>query len=108
MAEHQIVQTGPRNFLIRAVPLAGQKLDPERIRSIVMEQVVSQGLDREIDIEFAVVPELPRGPSGKISRALNEYAKTQAGQTQGDQKTPDRKTADVEPTASPAPAQAAE
>jgi hypothetical protein len=81
MAEHQIVQTGPRNFLIRVVPLAGQKLDADRIRSIVMEQVVSQGLDREIDIEFAVVPELPRGPSGKISRAINEYAKTQAGKT---------------------------
>jgi phenylacetate-CoA ligase len=75
MAEHQIVQTGPRHFLIRAVPVAGQKLDVERIRSVVMEQVVSEGLDRLIDIEIAVVSELPRGPSGKISRALNEYAK---------------------------------
>ncbi|MBX9862691.1 MAG: phenylacetate--CoA ligase family protein [Hyphomicrobium sp.] len=75
MAEHQIVQTGPRHFLIRAVPVAGQKLDVERIRSVVMEQVVSEDLDRLIEVEIAVVPELPRGPSGKISRALNEYAK---------------------------------
>ncbi len=93
MAEHQIVQTGPRNFLIRAVPLAGQILDAERVRSVVMEQVILEGLDSEIDVDIAIVPELPRGPSGKVSRALNEYSKTEAWKHPPNERTPRRSEA---------------
>ncbi|MCC7251336.1 MAG: phenylacetate--CoA ligase family protein, partial [Hyphomicrobium sp.] len=79
LAEHQIVQTGPRHFVVRAVPLKGRTLSVERIRAFVMEHVRAEGLESEIDIDFEIVSELPRGPSGKISRVRNEYALTVDG-----------------------------
>ncbi len=75
MAEHQVVQTGPRHFLIRATPLAGRTLDAARLRRLVMEQVRAEGLGGRVEIAIEVVSELPRGPSGKIARVKNEYAK---------------------------------
>lgn len=74
LAEHQIVQTGPRQFVVRAVPLTGRTLSADRIRDVVMEHVRAEGLDSEIEVTFEIVSELPRGPSGKISRVRNEYA----------------------------------
>lgn len=74
LAEHQIVQTGPRQFVIRLLPLPGRTLSTDRIRSMVHEHVRTEGLDSAIDIEIEIVPELPRGPSGKFSRVRNEYA----------------------------------
>lgn len=78
MAEHQIVQTGPHNFLIRAVPLKGQSIDAARVRHLVMDQIVAEGLDGLVDVDIEIVPEIPRGPSGKIARVKNEYAKRKA------------------------------
>ncbi|HEX2842609.1 phenylacetate--CoA ligase family protein [Hyphomicrobium sp.] len=74
LAEHQIVQTGPRSFVIRAVPLAGKHLSTDHIRRLVMEHVRSEGLENTIDISIEIVPDIPRGPSGKVSRVKNEYA----------------------------------
>ncbi len=74
LAEHQIVQTGPRSFLIRAVPLSGKQLSTDYIRKLVMEHVRSEGLENTIDISIEIVPDIPRGPSGKVSRVKNEYA----------------------------------
>ncbi|CAN0482772.1 unnamed protein product, partial [Phaeothamnion confervicola] len=39
LAEHQIVQTGPRTFLVRLVPLKGKHLDTEHTREMMMEHV---------------------------------------------------------------------
>ena len=78
MAEHQIVQTGTHNFLIRAVPLKGQSIDAARVRHLVMDQIVAEGLDGLVDVDIEIVPEIPRGPSGKIARVKNEYAKRKA------------------------------
>ncbi|WP_072390095.1 phenylacetate--CoA ligase family protein [Hyphomicrobium sp. CS1GBMeth3] len=74
LAEHQIVQTGPRHFVVRLVPLPGRTLSTDRIRSMLIEHVRTEGLDSMIDIEIEVVSELPRGPSGKFSRVRNDYA----------------------------------
>jgi phenylacetate-CoA ligase len=65
MAEHQIVQTGPKSFLIRAVPLAGQSIDTARVRQLVMDQVAAEGLEGLVDIDIEIVPGLPRGPSAR-------------------------------------------
>lgn len=78
LAEHQIVQTGPRNFVVRLVPLRGKHLAVDAIRELIMENVREEGLESAIEIEIEVVSEIPRGPSGKISRVRNEYALTQA------------------------------
>jgi phenylacetate-coenzyme A ligase PaaK-like adenylate-forming protein len=78
IAEHQIVQTGPRRFVVRVVPLRGKHLDGERIRDLIMEQVRTEGLESEIEIEIEIVPEIPRGPSGKVARVKNEYALSQS------------------------------
>lgn len=78
LAEHQIVQTGARRFVVRLVPLRGKRLDGERIRDLIMEHVRAEGLESEIEIEIEVVPEIPRGPSGKIARVKNEYALSQS------------------------------
>jgi phenylacetate-coenzyme A ligase PaaK-like adenylate-forming protein len=74
IAEHQIVQTGPREFLVRLVPLVGRELSVERIREFIMEHVRAEGLESEISIKIEIVPDIPRGPSGKVARVKNEYA----------------------------------
>lgn len=74
LAEHQIVQTGPKRFVIRVVPLSGKTLSAERIHELVMKHVREEGLDSVIEVEVEVVPDIPRGPSGKIARIKNEYA----------------------------------
>jgi phenylacetate-coenzyme A ligase PaaK-like adenylate-forming protein len=77
LAEHQIVQTGPRRFLVRLVPLRGKELSTESIRDRIMENVREEGLESAIEIAIEVLPEIPRGPSGKVSRVRNEYALSQ-------------------------------
>lgn len=81
LAEHQIVQTGPRQFVIRVVPLRGKQLSVDRIRKLVMEHVQEEGLESEITFDIEVVPAIPLGPSGKVSRVKNEYAQTKAEPT---------------------------
>ena len=76
MAEHQIAQVGPRRFVVRAVPLKGKELSAAKIRELVMEHVRSEGMQDAIDIDVEIVPNIPFGPSGKISRIKNEYALT--------------------------------
>lgn len=76
LAEHQIVQTGPKHFVVRVVPLRGKTLSVDRIRQLVLENVREEGLESEIVFDIEVVPEIPLGPSGKVSRVKNEYAQT--------------------------------
>lgn len=77
LAEHQVVQTGPRSFVVRLVPLRGKRLSAEHIESMILEHVRAEGLASEIEVQVEVVSEIPRGPSGKVSRVKNEYALTQ-------------------------------
>lgn len=74
MAEHQIVQTGPRDFLIRTVPQKGLTIDPKAVRQRVQDALNDEGLGDVVNFDVEVLTELPRGPSGKIMRVKNEYA----------------------------------
>ena len=74
MAEHQILQTGPRDFLIRAVPQKGRSIDAALIKRHVQEALDAEGLGDVVRFKIEVTPALPRGPSGKIARVKNEYA----------------------------------
>ncbi|MGE0022917.1 MAG: phenylacetate--CoA ligase family protein [Hyphomicrobium sp.] len=76
LAEHQIVQTGPRNFLVRLVPLKGKRIDVARVREMMLESIRLEGLEAAIVVTIEAVPDLPRGPSGKVARVKNEYALT--------------------------------
>lgn len=78
LAEHQILQTGPRQFVVRLVPLRGKQLAVDGIRERIMENVRAEGLESTIEVAIEVVSEIPRGPSGKISRVRNEYALTKS------------------------------
>lgn len=77
LAEHQIVQTGPARFVIRAVPLRGKHLSTDRMRRLVMDHVREEGLESAITFDIEIVPEIPLGPSGKLTRVKNEYAQAE-------------------------------
>lgn len=74
MAEHQIVQTGPRDFVLRAVPLTGKRLSADHIRQLVLDAAKAEGLEGTFDLRVEIVPDIPRGPSGKVARVKNAYA----------------------------------
>lgn len=97
LAEHQIVQAGPRKFIVRVVPLRGKSLSADKIRDLMMEHIREEGLESKIDVEIEIVPDIPRGPSGKIARVKNEYALTVDG------KGPDQPTASPQTTADKVP-----
>jgi phenylacetate-CoA ligase len=82
LAEHQIVQTGPRQFIVRLVPIKDKELDIERIRALMMENVREEGLEAHVDIEFQVTSSIPLGPSGKVIRVKNEYMQKKPAQTE--------------------------
>jgi phenylacetate-coenzyme A ligase PaaK-like adenylate-forming protein len=73
LAEHQVVQTGLNRFVLRAAPGQGKHLSAEWIRQRVLESVKREGLEGAFDLAVEIVPEIPRGPSGKIARVRNEY-----------------------------------
>jgi len=72
LAEHQVLQTGPRRFVVRVAPQPGQKVSAERVRRLVSQSVEAEGLARLLDVEVEVVDEIPRDPrTGKVIRARN-------------------------------------
>ena len=73
IAEHQVMQTGQNKVLLRAAPLPGKVLSAEQVGSLVREALRVEKLDGVIDAEIEIVPEIARGPSGKIARVKNEY-----------------------------------
>jgi phenylacetate-coenzyme A ligase PaaK-like adenylate-forming protein len=80
MAEHQVVQTGPNHFLLRAVPLPGQVLSPERLRRLVLQSVRAEGLDGVIELDIEIAAAIPPDRcSGKVKRVLNAFGPPPGG-----------------------------
>lgn len=73
IAEHQVLQTGVNKFVLRAVPQPGRTLSLPRLRELVYQSVAIEGLEKVLDIDVEVVPHIERGPSGKVTRAVNVY-----------------------------------
>jgi phenylacetate-coenzyme A ligase PaaK-like adenylate-forming protein len=73
IAEHQLVQTGHNKFVLRVAPARGKSLSAEHLRQRVLDSAKRDGFEGAFDLSVEVVPEIPRGPSGKIFRAKNEY-----------------------------------
>jgi phenylacetate-coenzyme A ligase PaaK-like adenylate-forming protein len=75
IAEHQILQTGLNTFVVRAAPQAGKVLSAERLRHLVLESVQAEGLADIVRFNVEIVPQIPRGPSGKVARARNLFGR---------------------------------
>lgn len=72
VAEHQVVQTGPNRFLVRAVPLPGKTLSAERVRRLVMQSAQAEGLAEVIALDVEIVAAIPPDRiSGKAKRMVN-------------------------------------
>lgn len=71
--EHQVLQTGLNQFVVRAAAREGKVLDQERVRRLVHESVALEGLNKILEFKIEIVDQIPRGPSGKVNRAQNLY-----------------------------------
>jgi phenylacetate-CoA ligase len=73
MAEHQIVQKGVNRYTLRAMPLTGRSLSPDRLRRLVFQSAESEGLEKYINLDIEIVDQIERGPSGKAIRVKNTF-----------------------------------
>lgn len=73
IAEHQVVQTGANEIVLKVVAVPGQTVPLDRLRQLVLEQLEAEGFDGAVKLSVEAVNEIPRGPSGKISRVKNLY-----------------------------------
>jgi phenylacetate-CoA ligase len=73
VAEHQIVQKGVNMYTLRAMPLPGRSLSPNRLRRLVFQSVESEGLEKYINLNIEIVDQIERGPSGKAIRVKNTF-----------------------------------
>jgi phenylacetate-coenzyme A ligase PaaK-like adenylate-forming protein len=72
LAEHQVLQTGPRHFVVRVAPQPGQAVSAERVRRFVDRSVEAEGLAHLLEVHVEVVDQIPRDPrTGKVMRARN-------------------------------------
>lgn len=72
LAEHQVLQTGHNQFVVRVAPQAGRKVSARRVGELVRKSVEAEGLADMLQVEIEVVDQLPRDPkSGKMVRAKN-------------------------------------
>ncbi len=72
LAEHQVLQTGPRRFVVRVAPRPGLSVSAERVGRLVRRSVEAEGLARAVDVDVEVVDQIPRDPrTGKVARARN-------------------------------------
>ena len=72
-AEHQVVQTGLNQFVVRVAPIAGKTLEPARILTLVRQGLAAEGISSEVNVDVEIVDAIPRGPHGKVARAQNLY-----------------------------------
>jgi phenylacetate-coenzyme A ligase PaaK-like adenylate-forming protein len=72
-AEHQVVQTGLNQFVVRVAPCPGKTLVVEDIRTRIHQGLVAEGINSEVNVEVEIVDAIPRGPYGKVARAQNIY-----------------------------------
>jgi phenylacetate-CoA ligase len=73
MAEHQIVQKGVNRYTLRAMPLPGRSLSPNRLRRLVFQSAESEGLEKYLNLDIEIVDQIERGPSGKAIRVKNTF-----------------------------------
>ncbi len=72
-AEHQVVQTGLNQFVVRVVACPGKTLAPDQIRARIREGLDAEGISCEVNVDVEIVDAIPRGPYGKVARAQNLY-----------------------------------
>lgn len=78
IAEHQVVQTGRNEVVLKVVAVPGRAVPLDRLRQLVREELQAEGFDGEVELKIEAVPEIPRGPSGKVARVKNLYRAMEA------------------------------
>jgi phenylacetate-coenzyme A ligase PaaK-like adenylate-forming protein len=58
MAEFQVVQTERNRFVVKAVPMPGAALAPERLRRPLLEALAAEGLAGVVHVEAQVVDQI--------------------------------------------------
>lgn len=72
-AEHQVVQTGLNQFVVRVAPIEGKTLARDRILELVRQGLVAEGISTDVNVDVEIVDAIPRSPHGKVARAQNLY-----------------------------------
>jgi phenylacetate-coenzyme A ligase PaaK-like adenylate-forming protein len=73
LAEHQFLQTGVNEFVLRATPLPGRELAAEQLRQLVQQSVSKEGFADVIHFDIEIVDRILPEESGKIRRAKNIF-----------------------------------
>lgn len=71
IAEHQVLQTGRNEFVVRVAAQPGTVLSRERIRSLVQQSVDVEGMSDIVRFSVQIADHIDRGPSGKAERVRN-------------------------------------
>ncbi|MCZ7594756.1 MAG: AMP-binding protein [Hyphomicrobium sp.] len=73
VAEHQVLQTGFNTFVLRAAPQPSKVLSADRMRELVFRSLKSEGLADVVRVDIEIVPQIAKGPSGKVARVRNLF-----------------------------------
>ncbi|MFT3730254.1 MAG: AMP-binding protein [Hyphomicrobium sp.] len=73
LAEHQFLQTGVNQFVLRASALPGRALDADKLRQLIDQSIKSEGFAKVIRVEIEIVDQILPEESGKIRRAKNVF-----------------------------------
>jgi phenylacetate-coenzyme A ligase PaaK-like adenylate-forming protein len=70
--EYQLVQEERNRFLVRVEPLPGAKLEKERARKLMQEQLAEYGFEKRLEIDVEVVDKLEPEGGDKFKRVVSK------------------------------------
>ncbi|MFA5955884.1 phenylacetate--CoA ligase family protein [Hyphomicrobium sp.] len=73
LAEHQFLQTGVNQFVLRAVAVPGKTLSVDRLRDLVQQSLISERLVGIVHFDVEIVDQILPEESGKVRRAKNVF-----------------------------------
>lgn len=72
IAEHQVLQTGRNQFIVRVAPQPGRQLSGQRVLEGIARGLDDEGMAGKVEVDVEVVPEIPPDPrTGKRQRVRN-------------------------------------
>jgi phenylacetate-coenzyme A ligase PaaK-like adenylate-forming protein len=86
--EYQLVQEKRNEFRVRVEPLPGRKLDRERARRIIQDQVKEYGLEGKLKVEVEVVDKLAPEGGDKFKRVVSKVSDDKKNSTMDSSRRP--------------------
>lgn len=81
IGEHQVLQTGLNAFRLCAAPQPGRSLSADRLRTLVLNSLESEGLGGVIELDVEIVDRILPDKAGKVRRAKNLFGPPPADDT---------------------------